>query len=83
MRLILYWILKLVAVGWRAREMEKWWSTFLVIAGEMVIDSLLISMLIEGLADHYKAFTTVIIQQDIEKYSIANFKASIKSFDEN
>ena len=49
----------------------------------MVIDSLLISMLIEGLADHYKAFTTVIIQQDIEKYSIANFKASIKSFDEN
>ena len=40
-------------------------------------------MLIKRLPDHYKASPIAIIQQDIEKLSIANFKASITIFDDN
>ena len=37
---------------------------------------------IKGLPEHWRAFTTLTIQQHIDKLSIAKFKASITNFDE-
>ena len=52
-------------------------------AGEKVSDSLLIAMLLKGLPESFKSFSTVIIQQDVDKLNFEMFKNSLKNYDEN
>ena len=57
-------------------------ATSLKTAKEAVSDSLLIAMVIKGLPDSYKAFTTVITQnKDEPKFS--DFKKSLRSYEES
>ena len=50
-------------------------------AGEAVSDSLLIAMVLKGLPDSYKAFE-VVITQSHEVVTFADFKVSLKNFDD-
>ena len=49
-------------------------------AGEVVSDSLLICMLLKGLPDDYKAFSTIIIQKGEMEFS--NFKVALRNYEE-
>ena len=49
--------------------------------GESVRDSLLIAMVLKGLRDTYKAFE-VVITQSHEVVTFADFKVSLKNFDD-
>ena len=52
-------------------------------AGATVDDSLLIAMVVKGLPDDYKSFTTYMMQQDIDQIGFSKFKAALKNFEEN
>ena len=52
-------------------------------AGEIVSESLLIAMLVKGLPDNYRSFTTIVMQQDVDKMGFPKFKSSLKNFEEN
>ena len=56
-------------------------STLLKNVGENVSDGLLIAMLIRGLPDLFKAFITVITQED--DVSFEHFKSALRSYEEN
>ena len=58
-------------------------ATRLKQAKEVVSDSLLIAMIIKGLPDKYRAFTTVISQNDSENLEFQKFKNSLRSYEEN
>ena len=52
-------------------------------AGEQVSDALLIAMIIKGLPDQYRSFSTYTMQQDVSTMTLSNFKVSLKTYDEN
>ena len=52
-------------------------------AGESVSESLLIAMLVKGLPETYKSFSTLVMQQDVDKMGLPKFKSALKNFDEN
>ena len=52
-------------------------------AGEKVSESLLIAMLLKGLPDEFKSFSSVILQQNVDKLSFESFKNSLKNYHEN
>ena len=56
-------------------------ATRLKDAGENVSDFLLTAMLIKGLPDKFNSFSTFIMQQDIDKMTLA--KSSLKDFNDN
>ena len=58
-------------------------STRLNEAGEKVSDALLISMILKGLPDSFKSFSSVILQQDIDNMSFSKFKNALKNYEEN
>jgi len=57
-------------------------ATSLKAAGEVVSESLLIAMILKGLPDDYKAFTTVITQKR-EELKFSDFKLSLRSYEES
>ena len=57
-------------------------ATSLKSAGQTVSDQLLIAMILKGLDDSYKAFSTVITQRK-EDPSFSEFKTSLRSFEES
>ena len=52
-------------------------------AGEKVSESLLIAMLVKGLPETYRSFSTLIMQQGIDEMGLPKFKSALKNFDEN
>ena len=56
-------------------------ATSLKSSGETISDSLLIAMLLKGLPNDYKTFSTVITQKD-EPISFVEFKVALRSFEE-
>ena len=58
-------------------------ATRLKQAKETVSDSLLIAMVLKGLPDSYKAFTTVISQTDSDSLDFHKFKAALRNYEEN
>ena len=55
-------------------------ATFLKNAGETISDSLLIAMILKGLPECFKTFSTVITQKGI--VSFPDFKIALRSFEE-
>ena len=58
-------------------------STRLKQAGETVSESLLIAMVLKGLPDTYKTFSTVIAQADSSTLDFEKFKISLRNYEEN
>ena len=52
-------------------------------AGESVSESLLIAMIVKGLPETYKSFSTLVMQKDVDKMGLPKFKSALKNFDEN
>ena len=52
-------------------------------AKETFSDSLLIAMVIKGLPDRFKPFTTVIAQQNSDNSDFAKFKMALITYEEN
>ena len=42
-----------------------------------VSDSVLVAMVLKGLPDTFKSFSTVMMQQDVDKMSFSKFKAAL------
>lgn len=57
-------------------------ATSLKNAGETISDSLLIAMILKGLPDDFKAFSTVVTQKK-EDMNFKNFKSSLRSYEES
>ena len=47
-------------------------------AGESVSESLLIAMIVKGLPETYKSFSTLVMQQDVDKMGLRKFKSALK-----
>ena len=56
-------------------------ATSLKTSGETISDSLLIAMLLKGLPNNYRTFSTVITQKD-EHISFTEFKVALRSYEE-
>ena len=56
-------------------------ATALRSSGEVISDGLLIAMVLKGLPENYKTFSTVVCQKD-KQMSFSEFKTSLKSFEE-
>ena len=52
-------------------------------AGEKVSDALLIAMILKGLPESFKSFSTVIIQSDVDTMSFKKFKTALRNYEEN
>ena len=57
-------------------------ATALRNADEAVSDALLIAMVLKGLPSSFKTFSAIVVQQD-KQMSFAEFKASLRSYEEN
>ena len=57
-------------------------ATALKTAGETISDSLLIAMILKGLPQEYKTFSTVISQRE-KTMKFPEFKSALRSFEEN
>lgn len=58
-------------------------STSLLNAGETISDSLLVAMVLKGLPESFKAFSTVITQRDGDSMTFPKFKSALRSFEES
>ena len=58
-------------------------ATRLKQAKENVSEGLLIAMVLKGLPDSYKAFSTIITQADEDKMDFQKFKVSLRSYEES
>ena len=57
-------------------------ATSLKNAGEVISDSLLIAMVLKGLPENFKAFSTVVTQKS-EQVSFLEFKTALRSYEES
>jgi hypothetical protein len=58
-------------------------ATCLKNAGETISDSLLMAMVLKGLPDSFKAFSTVITQKDSDEMNFLKFKSALRSYEES
>ena len=50
---------------------------------ENLSDSLLVVMVLKGLPETFKSFSTVMMQQDVDTMSFSKFKTVLRNFEEN